>query len=101
MPSTQKESMFIKSFWIFISIILGGLRLSGDKGKIFKAIAHVVVGGFFGAYLVNYHNVGFFRSFYGPLAVALSILEIVAFVISKKREAVAKDKINSLKFTNE
>lgn len=56
------------------AVVLGAFRLCGLKSEPFQAIAHVYVGALFGAYLVGR------RRLYLVLAVALTVLEVIAFV---------------------
>jgi hypothetical protein len=65
---------------LLVAWILAVLRLHGEKGPIFQAAAHLVVGGFlFGASMGWYHKVGQWR-LYACLAVLLSVLELAAFL---------------------
>lgn len=62
---------------IVISGLLGVARLMGAKSIAFQAIAHVFVGGLFGAGFVAGDNEQ--RWFYLGLAIGLSVLEVFAF----------------------
>ena len=59
---------------ILIATVLGNMRMMGHTEIPFQAIAHVFVGGCFGAWFVS-KNFG-----YGAIAIGLTILEVAAFL---------------------
>jgi hypothetical protein len=70
---------------VFLSLVIGGLRfilpVSGQvvKADIYKDCAHLFVGGLFGAALAT----GDME--YWIMAVGLTLLEVVAFVVRRKK----------------
>ena len=59
---------------LIMSIILGALRIGGERGEIFQAVAHLWVGGLFVG--------GVLRSLsYLWIAIALSLLELACFLV--------------------
>jgi len=53
--------------------------------EVYKDFAHLVVGGFFGAWFATYSlEVETHTALYGSLALMLTIWEVVCFVMSKK-----------------
>jgi dolichyl-phosphate-mannose--protein O-mannosyl transferase len=53
------------------SLVLGALRIHGEKGEIFQAIAHLFVGGLFVACWFS------FKWWHLVLAVGLCLLEVL------------------------
>jgi len=62
---------------LYLAVTLGAMRLAGCKDNIFKALAHVYVGGVFGAYLAGHERI------YLWIGVGLSVLEVIAFAASR------------------
>lgn len=61
------------------ALILGALRLGGETGQTFQAVAHLYLGGLiWGAYVTKES-----RTRNIVLAVLLSVLEVVAFTLSR------------------
>jgi hypothetical protein len=78
-------------FLLFVlAVVLGLTRLAGVTTEAFQAISHVFVGGLIGAWflgLVLRSEIGYNpkRAVYcGVLALALSCLEVYAFIQSKE-----------------
>lgn len=71
-------------FWAAVAVLFGVLRfvLPAEGGinqaDIYKDLAHLLVGGFFGAYFASKRNP------YLVLALALTALEVVAFFVRHK-----------------
>lgn len=59
---------------LIVSIILGALRVGGQRGEIFQAVAHLWVGGLFVVGVLRS------RSVLG-IAIALSLLELACFLV--------------------
>ena len=62
-----------------LSLLLGALRIAGVKSLAFQGIAHVFVGGLFGAYAGGRVR----RALW--LAIALTVLETICFLASVAR----------------
>ena len=60
------------------AIVVAVLRAVGFKDAIFQACAHLLVGGLFGAWLARRDD-----RYYLYLAIALTVVEVVAFVASR------------------
>lgn len=60
-----------------IALIIGILRIIGIKAAWFQAIAHLYVGGLFGSWWQSRDPIPL------VLAVSLSVLEVVCFLIFK------------------
>ena len=67
----------IKFGWVLVTIALAASRLYGFIDNRFQAFAHLVVGGFFGAWFADPKT----KRFYLGLGVFLTILEVVAFLM--------------------
>lgn len=68
----------MKVFWIIIiALVLGSLRIYGVKHEAFQAVAHLYVGGLFGAWLVTKEK------FYLWIFIILTVLETVCAVASR------------------
>ncbi len=70
------------SFWIpfvliIITIVLGVLRIAGNKTNLFKSLAHVFVGGLLGAWFAGG------ETYIGYLGWGLTILEVICFALFK------------------
>jgi hypothetical protein len=68
-----------------VTLVLGSLRLLGTMDNRFQALAHLTVGGFFGAWFVGKSigrrealNTGV--DYYLGMGVGLTILELIAFL---------------------
>ena len=74
-----------------VSAALAILRVAGEKGEIFQAVAHVWVGGLCGAWLMGrLHGrplssdpLDLDAELARDLAIALSIVEVICFAASK------------------
>lgn len=62
-----------------LSAMFGAVRMTGDKSIIFQALAHVYVGGLFGAGLVSKDR----KRLYLGLAIGLTVLEVICFAVSR------------------
>jgi hypothetical protein len=77
-------------FVLLVSIILGAIRVAGVTGSPFQDLAHVWVGGLFGAWLLAKstsrmpYTVRFFRG----LAIGMTVLEVLCFAASPKGQAL-------------
>lgn len=72
---------FLVTFLIADSVIIGFIRVMGDKGQLFQAVAHLWVGILIGGAIGNKPN----RPLLVTLAVALSVLEVACFLIFRGR----------------
>jgi hypothetical protein len=70
--------IFVYVAIVIIALVLGTLRVLGHKSQAFQAIAHLFVGGLFGAWMAG-HNTVFIT-----VAVLLSIVELLCFLFLKK-----------------
>ncbi len=59
---------------LITSIILGALRIGGEKGEFFQAVAHIWVGGLFVLGTLRSRSVLW-------IAIALSVLELACFLV--------------------
>jgi hypothetical protein len=76
----ERISVGIAVVYTIIAIMLGALRLAGHKDEVFQAIAHIYTGAFIGASIMGgHHKVGGWKYYLG-LAIALSVLELFAFI---------------------
>src|SRR4051812_3804883 len=64
-----------------IAVALGALRLSGQRSVAFQAVAHLFTGGFIGAAVMGWHHAVGGWKVYAGLAVGLSLLELVVFLM--------------------
>lgn len=64
---------------VLISIVFGALRVAGVKTSFFQALAHVWVGGLFGAWLERRTN---WFAFW--LAIGLTVLEVACAIYFKR-----------------
>src|SRR4051794_8483267 len=67
---------------VIVALALGGLRIVGVKTEAFKALAHVYVGGLIGYYTATALD-GVPNYLVLWVAVGLSVLETVAFLVSR------------------
>lgn len=60
-----------------IAVVLGMLRIMGEKAAWYQAVSHLFVGGLFGSWWQSGNKI--------PLivAISLSILELVCFLVFK------------------
>lgn len=65
--------------YLLIAVILGLIRVFGEKGQAFQAAAHFYVAGLIVAAYYDKKN----RVHFGFLAVALTVLEVVCFFTLK------------------
>lgn len=81
----------IRGGWLVVTIALGILRLAGTQDNRFQALAHLVVGGFFGAYALGRSANARCRGehidvdFYLALGLGLTVLEAIAFLSGNGR----------------
>ena len=68
------EELMSLALILITSIILGALRIGGEKGEIFQAVAHLWVGGLFVAGTLRSRSVLW-------IAIALSVLELACFLV--------------------
>ena len=68
------EELMSLALILITSIILGALRIGGEKGEIFQAVAHLRVGGLFVAGTLRSRSVLW-------IAIALSVLELACFLV--------------------
>lgn len=60
---------------VLLAVVTGAVRLLGVKTALYQALAHVYVGGLFGAAFVGKR-----RWLYLVLAIGLTVLEVGAFL---------------------
>jgi hypothetical protein len=74
-----------------VCTVLAAIRIGGDKSEIFQAVAHVWVGALIGVwwigcrlgYLDESTTVEIEGRISGRLVIALSVVEVVCFVVSR------------------
>jgi hypothetical protein len=74
MPSERVLSDFRDYSATIAAIVLGILRIAGEKGEAFQAVAHLFVGGLFVAWAYT-KNARYISVFW-----ALVIVEVIAFL---------------------
>ena len=67
---------FLLIVWV---LLLGVIRVAGEKGQVFQAIAHLTVGGLAVAWWFTGGRP--WRGLYFWLAVGLTVLEVACFVL--------------------
>ena len=77
----MKAKLFLFLLALSVSIILGVLRVVGEKGESFQAIAHLWVGGLFVAG-IRHRPVLW-------IAIALSLVELFCFLVGDPFPMVA------------
>jgi uncharacterized membrane protein YfcA len=68
----EKPVLFLTSF------VLAATRIAGHKSEAFQAVAHVFVGGLFGAYIADRKQSDCLR-----LAILLSLIEVACAITFK------------------
>jgi hypothetical protein len=79
-------SQVIRLGWCVAAALIAAVRLYGVTNLVFQATAHLVVGGFFGAWLIGkaieYELGARLRvNFYGVLGILLTVVETCAFLM--------------------
>lgn len=64
-----------------IAVALACLRVSGEKGELFQAVAHLYVGLLIGLAWANYQFLHTPWRFYAWVALALSVIELACFLL--------------------
>jgi hypothetical protein len=81
----NSSTVIIRLGWLAVTLVLGIFRLLGTMDNRFQAIAHVTVGGFFGAWFIG-KSIGRRESldadvsYYLFLGIGLTLLETIAFL---------------------
>lgn len=83
---------YIRSTWAFVAIALATARLLGATDQRFQAAAHILVGGWFGAWAFGIHQRSQWAQctrpgFYGWLGLGTSLVELYAFFVGIGRPA--------------
>lgn len=71
---------------IVVSVILGTIRVMGETSTLFQGVAHIFVGGLFGAWFQSINkgeNWIYNQLLYGFLAISLTVLEVICFLVFK------------------
>src|SRR5688500_3139810 len=88
-------SKVIRWGWAIACILIGALRLYGQKDDLFKTIAHLVVFGMFGAWAIalsaeranervfRANNIRLYPGFYGWAGLGISLVEAYMFVAGR------------------
>ena len=75
------------AFVYLVCLVLAALRISGEKGEIFQALAHLWVGGLVGVWWLAKFRCPVCEEREGRtagwLVVVLSIVELTCFIISR------------------
>lgn len=80
-----KSTVIIRLGWLAVTAVLGSFRLLGAMDNRFQAVAHLTVGGFFGAWFVG-KSIGRREAldtgvdYYLGMGLGLTLLEAIAFL---------------------